>query len=157
MLRCVARAKSPMARDAFMPCSIESPLRGGSNRNIALDSPLRASPNLYREGQPSHHDTGDPRTMPTVPTAVIADHIAAVNALGVDAREQELHGCGTVLMLGTLALRRHHQPRRNVRDADGGFDLVHVLPALAPGTERVHCKFVGRNHDLLVVFLHLRN
>src|ERR1039458_1395723 len=88
MLRCVARAKSPMARDAFMPCSIESPLRGGSSRNIALDSPLRASPNLYREGQPSHHDTGDPRampTVPTVPTAVIADHIAAVNAGDTDA------------------------------------------------------------------------
>src|ERR1019366_9146235 len=80
-----------------------------------------------------------------------------VHALGVDAREQKLHRRGAILMLGTLALRGHNQPRRQVRDANGGLDLVHVLAALAAGTKCVHLKLAGRKRDLLVILLNLRN
>src|SRR5687768_1881895 len=50
-------------------------------------------------------------------------------------------------MLRTLTLRSHYEARRNVRDTNGGFDLVHVLTALAAGAKGVHLKFVWRDID----------
>src|ERR1035441_9707751 len=66
-----------------------------------------------------------------VPVEPLHCRFLRVHALGVDAREQELHRRGAILVLGPLALRGHDQARRNVRDANGGFDLVHVLATLA--------------------------
>ena len=60
-------------------------------------------------------------------------------------------------MLRTLRLRRDDEAGRNVRYAHGGFNLVHVLAALAAGTERVHLEFIRRNDDFAVAFLDFRN
>ncbi len=44
-----------------------------------------------------------------------------------------------------------------MRDAHGGLNLVHVLAALAAGTERVYLKFIRRNNDFIVAFFNFRN
>ena len=44
-----------------------------------------------------------------------------------------------------------------MRDAHGSLHLVHVLSALAAGTERVHFKFIRRNDKLGIIFLDFRN
>ena len=80
-----------------------------------------------------------------------------VHPLRVNPRQQQPHGRRAVLMLRTLGLRRDDQPGRNVRDAHGGLDLVHVLAALAAGTERVHLEFSRRNHDVGIALLDFRN
>src|SRR5262249_51409989 len=45
----------------------------------------------------------------------------------------------------------------NVRDAHGGLDLVHVLPALAAGAEGVDLEFSRWNHNLFVALLDFRD
>jgi len=60
-------------------------------------------------------------------------------------------------MLRTLGLRCDDEAGGNVRDAHGGFDLVHVLAALAAGTERVHLEFIRRDDDFLVVLFDFRD
>ena len=60
-------------------------------------------------------------------------------------------------MLRTLRLRRDDEAGRDMRDAHGGLDFVHVLAALAAGTECVHAKFIRRNDDFAVALLDFRN
>src|SRR3712207_8070815 len=44
----------------------------------------------------------------------------------VEARLQQRHGAGAVLVLRALVLHEDHETRRQMRDADGGFGLVDV-------------------------------
>ena len=45
-----------------------------------------------------------------------------------------------VAALRALVLARDHEAGRDVRDAHGGVDLLHVLAALAAGTVHVDAK-----------------
>ena len=53
-------------------------------------------------------------------------------------------------MLRTLVLRRGNDTRRDVRNADGGFDFIDVLPALAAGTVGIDLQLDGWNDNVRV-------
>src|ERR1035437_2523145 len=86
-------------------------------------------------------------------------HIGLLRVLPLreDPRQQKPHCGGAILVLRTLGLRCDDETGWNVRDAHGGFDLVHVLAALATGTERVHLEFSWRDDDVGIAFFNFRN
>ena len=69
----------------------------------------------------------------------------------VEARLEHLHGAGLVLELRALILTLDHNAGRDVRDADGGFHLIHVLAAGAAGPEGVDLEVVVIDHDVHVL------
>ncbi len=69
----------------------------------------------------------------------------------VQARLEDLHGRGLVLVLGALVLALDDDPGGDVGDADGGVGRVDVLAALAAGPVGVDLEIVGADGDLDVV------
>src|SRR5271154_1919185 len=51
-------------------------------------------------------------------------------------------------MLASLVLALNNYSCREVRDADGGLDLIHVLAAVAAGAKRVDAEIFGPDYNL---------
>ena len=71
-----------------------------------------------------------------------------IDSLGVNPRQQQFHRGGAVLVLGTLTLARDDQAGRDVGDADGGFDFIHILTAFAARAEGIDAELSGRDNDV---------
>src|SRR5882757_5431677 len=83
MLRCVARAKSPIARAARMSPVWGLPQGESQPPPEILSLPRRDRPPwLLPATRPAHRE--EPRAMATELTGVVADHVAAVNAFDTD-------------------------------------------------------------------------
>src|ERR1700735_496565 len=66
----------------------------------------------------------------------------------VKLRAEDFHSPFAVLVLAALVLALNDDAGWKMRDADGGFDFVDVLPAVAAGAECVDAKIVGLDHDV---------
>ena len=72
---------------------------------------------------------------------------ALLNFLVVKFGAQHLHGHFAILVLAALHLAGDDDAAGDVRDANGGFDFVDVLAALAAGAEGVELEIVGVDVD----------
>src|SRR4029077_7839523 len=69
----------------------------------------------------------------------------------VESRTENFHGQLAILVLAALVLALHDDAGRQVCDADGGFDFVHVLAAMSAGAKCVYAQLLGLHHDVDLV------
>src|SRR3984957_6131805 len=66
----------------------------------------------------------------------------------VEARAQHLHGGLAVLVLAAFVLALDDDAGGQVREANGGVDLVDVLASMAAGAEGVNAQILGLHLDV---------
>ncbi len=66
----------------------------------------------------------------------------------VEPGTQDFHGQLAIFVLAALVLALHDDARRQMREANGRFHFIDVLPAMAARTECINAEIFGLDNDL---------